>query len=258
VVLTAAGKLYLSHVKKALDELSAAKQKVASFSNNTSLSLVVLPTFGSRWLIPRLSQFQSKYPWIMIHLTARQRPDDFPLGVFDAAIFNERYSWPGTIVHHLMDEDVLAVCSPKLRAKRAIKAPADITKFPLLHATPIPNQWAELLATVRVWLDGPLPGHAYQNYAMLAQAAIDGLGIALLPRYIVEEAIADKQLEIVADQFLDLKTSYHLILPEAPVSEPVQMFADWLIAEARKWATRTGRSANGKSATRRLNGGNSI
>src|ERR1700730_966198 len=72
VVLTDAGKTYLAQVKKALDDLADATQRVASFSNSTTLNLVALPTFAARWLVPRLPNFQRVNPKIMVHITARQ------------------------------------------------------------------------------------------------------------------------------------------------------------------------------------------
>lgn len=251
VILTDAGKLYLLRVKKILDDLSDATQKVVSLSNSASLNLVVLPTFGTRWLIPRLSKFQSKHPGITIHITTAQQPIDCAAEPFDAAVFHEASNWPGTITHHLMDADMIAVCSPKLKAKRAIRKPADIANFPLLHETGRPNRWADLLTRAGATVSGPVPGHTYENFAMLAQAAIAGFGIALLPSYLVEEEISKKRLEIVAKQFLDVQTSYHLILPEARAGlDAVRTFADWLIIEARAWHLSNGSSASGNAAMR--------
>jgi len=104
--------------------------------------------------------------------------------------------------------------------------------------------------------DGLLNGHAYQNFAMVAQAAVAGLGVALLPHYLVEDDIAAKRLEIVAGEFVDMSTSYYLILPESRASaSAVQAFAKWLTAEARVFNARGGRRvASKKQAERRPDG----
>jgi LysR family glycine cleavage system transcriptional activator len=260
VVLTDAGKMYLSQVKKALDDLADATQRVASFSNSTTLNLVALPTFAARWLVPRLPNFQRVNPKIMVHITARQAPIDSALEPFDAAVFHGAMYWPGTISHYLMDEDFVAVCSPKLNARRAIKTPADVVEFPLLHKMGKPNRWAAWMAEVGIAPDGLLNGHAYQNFAMVAQAAVAGLGIALLPHYLVEDDIATKRLEIVAAEFVGMTTSYYLILPETRASaSAVQAFAKWLTAEARIFNSRGGRRVRSKKqAERRPNGANRI
>ena len=236
VILTDAGKLYLPHVKKALSDLSDATHKVVSLSNSAALNLVVLPTFGARWLIPRLSKFQGEHPGISIHITTLQQPIDCDLQPYDVAVFHQSNPWPGTISHHLMDADMLAVCSPKLKARQAIKTPADLARFPLLRERKRPNRWCDLLAGLGVTLETPLTGDTYQNFGMLAQAAVAGLGVALLPVHLVADDIERRRLEVVGGRFLKAKTSYYLILPEARASNgAVRTFTEWLIAECRAW-----------------------
>jgi LysR family transcriptional regulator, glycine cleavage system transcriptional activator len=260
VVLTDAGKTYLSQVRKALDDLADATQRVASFSNSTTLNLVALPTFAARWLVPRLPNFQRVNPKIMVHITARQAPIDSALEPFDAAVFHGASHWPGTISQYLMDEDIVAVCSPKLNARRAIKAPADLVEFPLLHKMGKPNRRAEWMTEVGIAPDALLHGHAYQNFAMVAQAAVAGLGIALLPHYLVEDDIAANRLEIIAGEFVGMTTSNYLILPETRASaSAVQAFAQWLTAEARIFNARSRhRMPNKRTVERRPDGANEI
>jgi LysR family glycine cleavage system transcriptional activator len=234
VVLTDAGKLYLSHVEKALGDLAIATRQVVAFSDNTIFNLAVLPTFATRWLIPRLVDFQQKHPKVTIHLTTRQRPVDFALEPFDAAISYGSPNWPGTIAHHLMDVEVVPVCSPALLARKKIRTPADIAGFPLVHQMSRPTRWAEWMAEAGVHLDAPLRGHTYEQFSMIAQAAVAGIGVALLPRFLIEEELATGRLEIVSGQFLRDKASYFLIVPETRASSrAVQLFSDWLIAQAR-------------------------
>ena len=236
VVLTDAGRIYLSHVKKALDDLADGAQRATSIANNAVLNLVALPTFGMRWLVPRLPDFHKRHPSAMIQVTTLLSPIDFTVAPFDAAVYHSAPQWPGTISHFLLDADFVPVCSPKLNAKRAIKSPADILKFPLLHKSSRPNRWAIWLSQAGVVLDRPLHGHACENFAMIAQAAVAGLGLALLPRYLVEDEIADKRLETIADGLVEHTISYYLILPEARASTPpVHAFATWLIEEAAKF-----------------------
>jgi LysR family transcriptional regulator, glycine cleavage system transcriptional activator len=254
VVLTDAGRLYLASVKRALDDLAIATRKVVALSDSSILNLVTLPTFASRWLIPRLPDFQKKNPRILLHLTTRQRPIDIALEPFDAVVFFGAPNWPGTIAHHLMDVEMVAVCSPKLKAKSIIKKPADVLKFPLLHQMARPTRWMEWLVEAGVPHNGPVQGHTYQ-LAMLSQAAVAGLGIALLPRYLVEQELEDKTLEIVGGHFLRAMTTYYLIVPESRASSTsLQAFTKWLIEQAQDWSSSNGHfvrpaKANGVWAT---------
>jgi len=259
IVLTDAGRLYLPQVKKALRDLADAGSSVKSLSSNTSLNIVALPTFAGFWLVPRLSHFQKQNPAITIHVTTWQPPIDYSHASFDAAVLHRASHWPGTISYHLFDEDMVVVANPKLGAGQGIQAAADITKFPLLHNIGGPSRWIEWMGEAGAQIDCPLNGHTYQNYAMVVQAAAAGVGLALLPRYLVEDGVAAKRLEIVANGFANLKTSYHLILPETRASShAVESFAKWLIAKAQAFKTMNGRVAKGKPSPRRTNGQHKI
>jgi LysR family glycine cleavage system transcriptional activator len=97
---------------------------------------------------------------------------------------------------------------------------------------------------------------------MIAQAAVAGLGVALLPVFMLEDELASGKLEIVSDQFLPTKTSYFLVVPETRASLPaVKMFTDWVIGQARtaseastrdsKISTKKARSRSGGKVSAR-------
>jgi LysR family transcriptional regulator, glycine cleavage system transcriptional activator len=234
-----------------LDDLATGTRKVVAYSDSSILNLVVLPTFASRWLIPRLPDFQKKHPQIIVHLTTRQRPVDIAVEPYDAVVYYGVPNWSGTISHHLMDLKMVAVCSPKLKAKRAIKAPADVVKFPLLHQMERPNRWSEWMTAAGLPHNGQLRGHTYQ-LPMLSHAAMAGLGIAFLPRYLIEEELADKRLEMVGNGFLEARTTYYLIVPEARASSnALQAFTKWLMTESRAWSAANGHLAYAKDPKHR-------
>jgi LysR family glycine cleavage system transcriptional activator len=150
-----------------------------------------------------------------------------------------------------MDVDVVPVCSPQLHAKRRIKTPSDIATYPLLHQMSRPTRWAEWMKEAGVTLDGMLSGHTYEQFSMIAQAAAAGLGVALLPVFMLEEELASGKLEIVSDQFMATQTSYFLIIPETRASAgAIKQFADWLISQARA-ASATDVSGRRKAVARK-------
>jgi len=237
VLLTEAGKLYLSSVKKPLDELAKATRTVGAFSDGTVLNLAVVPAFATRWLLPRLPRFQKKHPRIMVHVILRQRPVDFADEPFDAALTFDPPLWPGTVAHHLMDTNLVPVCSPKLAAEIAISQPADLAKLPLLHKMSRPNRWLEWMAKAGVQAARPSRGQAFPQMSALAEAAAAGLGVALLPHQLFAEEFVSNRLEVIGGEFVKSKNSYYLIVPERRAdSEVVQTFARWLVAETQ---TRT-------------------
>jgi LysR family transcriptional regulator, glycine cleavage system transcriptional activator len=78
VVITDAGKLYLNDVGKVIASLKDATSRVMACGGNTNLlNLAVLPTFATRWMMPRLSDFLHKHPGVTINLATRLVPFDF-------------------------------------------------------------------------------------------------------------------------------------------------------------------------------------
>jgi len=243
VVLTDGGRLYLSDVRRALDDSRARdaqgrgllQQLDPQSRGDTDVRLALADSAP-----PGLPE---RHPRILVHLTTQQRPQDMALEPFDAVVFFGSPNWPGTISHHLMDLKMVAVCSPKLKANAPSRRRPTSSNSPLLHQMARPNRWAELMAEAGVAQSGPLHGHTYQ-FSLLPQAAVAGLGIALLPRYLVEEELADHRLEIVGHDFLEARTTYYLMVPEARASATALVaFTTWLISEAQDWTAANGHLA---------------
>ena len=75
VKLNPVGSRYAHHVREMLERLERDTQYVMGMPEGSrSLEIAVLPTFCSRWLIPRLSSFQSLYPDITLNIAARTDP----------------------------------------------------------------------------------------------------------------------------------------------------------------------------------------
>ena len=105
VVLTDAGRVYAVDVRTLLQQLSDATQKTMAASGGGGLlNMAVLPTFGTRWLIPRLGDFVQRYPDVTVNIAARTEPFDFAKEPFDAAIHFGAPHWAEAVCEYLMHE----------------------------------------------------------------------------------------------------------------------------------------------------------
>lgn len=137
VVLSDAGRVYLKAVGPALASIRAASLQVMSHMRGTTLNLAFLPTFGTRWLIPRIPRFVAKYPDIILNFATRIGQFDFDREGLDAAIHIGQPDWPNADSVFLMDETVAPVCSPAFLQQNPVHAPADLLPLPCsiwLHA----------------------------------------------------------------------------------------------------------------------------
>ena len=233
IVLTDAGRVYVADVRAALQQLSASTQKAMAFSHAGGLlNLAVLPTLGTRWLIPRLGSFTAQHPDVTVNFAARTEPFDFAGTPFDAAIHFGAPTWAGAVCEFLMREEVVPVASPEFRARHGIVARQDLTRVVLLQQSTRPTQWAEWFEYVGVPTTVALRGPRLEHFAMIAQAAVCGQGVALLPRFLITQELGADSLVQLFDDAVVSADAYYLVYPEARAQTSlVQAFRDWLVAQ---------------------------
>lgn len=233
VVLTDVGRIYAADVRVVLQQLSGVTQKTMAWSDGGGLlNLAVLPTLGTRWLIPRLVDFAARYPDVTVNMASRHEPFDFAQGALDAAIHFGAPHWAGAVCDYLMHEQVVPLCSPGYQQQHGIWQIHDLSSVVLLQQTSRPAQWADWFEQVGADSAHALRGPHFEQFAMIAQAAVSGLGAALLPRFLVETEITSGALIELFPQALTSSDAYYLVYPEARAQAPVvRAFRDWILAQ---------------------------
>ncbi len=228
VLLTDAGRTYFGEVRGLLEQMSAATRRVmAAEPGGEVLNLAVLPTFATQWLVRHLPGFLAKFPHVTVNLATRIRPFSFDEEPFDAAIHHGRALWPGAITRHLMDESMLPMTSPAYRAVKALRKPADLRRATLIHQATRPSAWAQWHEQVGLPSQAVFRGPTYDQFAMVAGAAAAGIGVALLPNFLVEQPLSEGKLELLFDVPLSTASAYYVVLPETGAKRLAREFADW-------------------------------
>ena len=223
---------YARDVVKALDLISRGSMRVRSNTGGGTLSLAILPTFGTRWLAPRLPRFLALHPGITINLGTRVKPFDFEEEGFDAAIHFGADTWSQAGAAKLFDEQLIATCAPGFLAAHPLSQPNDLIGQPLLQLETRPGAWASWFAHHGV--GGPVPqGMLFDQFAPMIQATIHGLGVALLPEFLAKPELADGRLVAAWGEPVQGDGSYFLVWPSVGAwYPPLQAFKEWLLAEA--------------------------
>ena len=227
------GERYAAQVRETLDRLERDSQYLMGQpSDGASLDIAILPTFATRWLIPRLKPFQERHPNITLHLAERMEPFVLTGSGFDAAIHFEHPAWTGMRTHRLLHEVLVPVCHPALITGRDPATALDA--LPRLHRRQNPDAWQRYAQETGLALTNPAVGARYDLHSMQIEAALAGLGVALVPRLYVETELAEGRLVAPWPNGISIAKTFCLILPEPiRLSEgPIQMFANWLIGEA--------------------------
>jgi LysR family glycine cleavage system transcriptional activator len=243
VTLTEAGLAYSRTVTARLDEVERdTLELMARGGQGRTLELGVVPTFATKWLLPRLPRFAALHPDITVNLSVRTRPflfDDTPL---DAAIHAGQAVWPGTEGSFLMHENLIAVCSPGLLAPPArLERESDWQSFRLLQMSTRPYNWRDWFQSCGMAVEGALAGPRFELFSMAAEAAVHGMGIALIPRMLIEDELERGLLVPVTGHEYRSDRSYHLIYPEGKSDNAaLTRFRTWIEAEASDYREAMG------------------
>ncbi|VXA97657.1 LysR family transcriptional regulator [Pseudomonas sp. 8AS] len=237
VKLTEAGLAYSRKVAAQLDAVERDTLAVMGQQGAMSIELAVVPTFATQWLVPRLKDFQHLHPEVTVHLTNRTRPFLFADTSFDAAIYFGDADWSGTEAHYLMPEHPLPVCSAELLAGRAQFSAEELAGLPLLQQTTRPYAWRQWFNAQGLNVPRDMSGPRYELFSMLAQAAMHGMGVALIPPFLIQRELAEGRLLPAHPQALHSSDrGYYLIIPERKVeSAALRAFSDWLLQAARDY-----------------------
>ncbi len=225
--LTPAAQEYVQVARQALTQLAQASLKLKANPTGGSLNLSILPAFGMHWLAPRLQDFARRHPEVTVNLNTRLRPFDFETEHFDAAIHFGQQDWAGVNYLPIMREDVLPVCSPDLLPENAEDI-GWLTEAPLLHLETRPDAWEKWFAAQGCEVTG-IHGMLFDQFSTMGQATIHGLGVALLPSYLIEADLAAGRLVLAWHGPGVSLGDFYLVWPQSRAeSEPLRSFRVWL------------------------------
>ncbi len=239
VVLTEAGRRFAGEIGADLERLrQTVYQTVAAGDTGRALRVASLPTFATRWLIPRLARFEAAHPDVVVSLATRLEPFDFERERFDLAIHFGSADWPDTDMVRLFDEGVVAVAAPAFVERHGLTGPAELAAAPLLHLESRPFAWREWLRAAGVMDEPVLRGKWFDQFSMIITAATASLGAALLPTYLIEDELRSGDLVRIGDTVLNTERSYYIVTPAGEPNEPGRRFSEWLRGQVGAAASR--------------------
>jgi LysR family glycine cleavage system transcriptional activator len=234
---TPAGAEYVDRIRLALGVVEEATRELMHTEPSASsrLTLSTTPSFASRWLIPRLPKLADIHPDIALMIDASNalRPLQGP-GRVDLAIRWARPPFAGAASQLLMHGRLVPVCSPAVFAASQFNNLGDLVTAPLIsdgHSSW--GQWFESFGQARTVASG---GPAFSQTSLAIDAAEQGLGVALAPRLLVEDALCRGSLMLAApaEYQLDVGAGFYLLMANsAPSQSPIAKVRDWLVAEAQ-------------------------
>jgi len=232
--LTPEGADYLPYVSEALSLIAMGTQRLPNHRANRTIAVSCAPTLASRWLLPRLHGFSKRWPNVSVSVDTSRGQVGFPVDGFDFALRMSRAPVAGAAWTRLFGERLVPVCSPAYRDTLVDEAGAiDLRRATLIHVTPASEDW-------QAWLDGggiagveSAGGLRFDTIQLAFEAAIEGLGVALGRRPLVDRDLAAGALVVLSPEERIAQTAYWLVSADGANHRPdLLRFKQWLLREA--------------------------
>lgn len=234
VVLTEAGKHYARRMTPIFDAIAEATRDVMIEGDSSHLTVAPDGAVASRWLVPRLGNFNAEHPSIELSVSPGDYISDFYSGEDDLAIRYGPGGWPEVEAELLCNAKVFPVCAPALAPDTDSMQLADLTQHTLLHEN---NRqwWADWLRSAGSRnADLPWHGPLFQNYLAI-QAAEAGQGFALADQLIATDALAEGRLVMPFECVMNDDDGYWLVWGKGlKLNAAGLAFRQWLTDEVAK------------------------
>ena len=202
------------------------------------LAVSVLPSLAHRWLLPRLPALAAAHPEIDLTVHAEARAVDLAREAVDLGIRYGKGHYPGLHARLLLTEEVFPVCAPALAhgGPRPLRRPADLRERTLLHerASAEPSlSWSAWLREAGVEDVDPARGPGFTDAAMLVEAAVRGMGVALGRSVLVADDLLAGRLVRPFEGGRAAEYAYYAVAREGHERHPrVRAFLGWLEGQA--------------------------
>ena len=235
VALTREGRELLAYVETGFQELEKGVALFASDTNPDRLTVATIPSFASRWLVPRLEKFQKRHPDLTLSLIPSMQVADFRNDGIDIAIRYGKGAYPNLTSVKLLDETALLVCHPRLVGGKTA-TPETLSKLPwLLDASvDMTKSWQALQDRIGIEIPEKSIKVRVTESSALVEAVLSGQGISLLRYSLVSELLASGMLFCPLDVCIPVEYQYYLVAPETKFRSPkVRAFVSWITAEVQ-------------------------
>ncbi|PHO05082.1 LysR family transcriptional regulator [Rhodobacteraceae bacterium 4F10] len=232
VALTRNGEVFAKEVNPALDAIAQALANQRADASDARLSVTVTSAFATYWLMPRLIDFGARFPDIEVNLVVSDRYIDIDAEGIDVAVRYGPKAPTDAGWCPLVQEAIFPVYSPRYAARTPLKNEDDLRQERLLFLSGkyrAEARWQHWFSERGLNPPEERLGVSVNTYINMLQAAIEGQGIALAGRPLVDTFLEDGSLIAMADIPALERDSYYLYCRQN--HENAKIFSDWIEAQ---------------------------
>jgi LysR family glycine cleavage system transcriptional activator len=252
VQLTDAGRIYLAEVQAGLEQIKQATVRVRARETHAILTINVLPSVGSFWLMPRLAEFTQRYPDIETRIISSIGPADLHSRDVDVAIRvgalpGRRYDplmprvdlamagdWRGVLAEELAPDVLVPVYSPTLVPDGTRpQDPKSICNLPLIHTASRTNAWPDWIRAQGLSESDAPRVIEYGHFFMSLEAARKGQGVALVPDILLSDSNSHNLIIASTSKVRSAGEYYLLSLNDRCQERAISLFRQWMQEQIR-------------------------
>lgn len=233
VELTDVGRRYAESVTEGINVIAAGTRSIERSGKSDILTIHTVPSFGTQWLMRRLSRFSAIFPDIDVRLNASVSLVNLLSGDADFSIrYGVNFPDTGVEIAPFPAETIVALCAPEFAKKYKLRKSKDVAGITLIHSEVNLYSWREWQRDhpdVTLKLDR---GPRFDRSFMAISAAVDGLGLGLESRLLVERELQEGRLVLPFGSEGPTRVCHHLTYLKAKAHLPkMKAFREWLFEE---------------------------
>jgi LysR family glycine cleavage system transcriptional activator len=257
ITLTAQGKLWALELGEIFARLHAVNRKLRgrSSAKSPTIAISIIPSFASRWLVPRLGKFMAQHAEVEVRISASGELVDFSSEAIDLGIRYGFGRYPGLVTEKLADDAWVVVCAPELAPR--LRSPRDLAEHVLFHDDE-PDAWPRWLSENGATGLSRMRQSELSDSGMVVEAALRAQGVAMVRWSLAMDELNLGRLVFPFPAVKPLLTglAYYLVAPRENLRRPeVLAFRDWIRVETRALRLGQGPSERAGAAQRRPGAG---
>ena len=237
IELTPDGENLFNILKKSLSILNKEIFEIKSQELIGQLTIYSRPSFAQGWLVPRISEFNKKHPYIILNILTGNEIINFDRHRIDLAIYFDDLEYNDLDVYHLMNETIVPVCSPQYAEYHQLTENIENLKNCLIihdnqawgYDTNF-DEWQSWVKHFNLDLDfEDLPTMLFDRSDLAILAAINHSGIAMGRKHIINKYFESKELVTpFPNMTLTCKQRYYVVSASKGRNPKVKAFVRWL------------------------------
>lgn len=234
LMITAEGEALLPVLRDSFDRMADMLERFEAGHIREVLMIGAVGTFAVGWLLPRLADFQAKYPFIDVRLSTNNNRVDMAAEGLDFAIRFGGGSWHNIEATRLFQAPLSVLCIPEIADR--LKTPADLLNETLLRSYRA-DEWVNWFEAAGIAYPAPLlKGIVFDSSLAMMEAAAQGIGVALAPPLMFSRLLSNGTIGQPFDAHTSMGSYWLTRLKSRPVTPAMQAFSEWLAAAAAQQA----------------------